>query len=275
MTVPTYDMLFNPLIIALNNLGGSGSVEEIDNEVIKLLNLSEADTEELMPDGIRNKLTYRVAWARSYLKKVGILENTERSIWTFTEKGKDIKEVDGKEIKKFVSKLRKNKKEEIITEEDIKDELQWKDKLLKIIMEMPPDAFERLCQRILRESGFVQVDVLGKSGDGGIDGHGVIKIGGLLSFHVYFQSKRYKESVTSSNIRDFRGAMEGRADKGLLITTGFFTRDARKEALRDGAKPLDLIDGDDLVLLLKQFDLGVKTEKVENIIIDDKWFEKI
>ena len=139
---------------------------------------------------------------------------------------------------------------------------------------MSPDAFERLAQRILRESGFIQVEVTGKTGDGGIDGKGIMRLSGLLSFHVYFQCKRYKGSVSSSQIRDFRGAMTGRADKGLFITTGTFTKGALTEATRDGAPPLDLIDGEQLVDLLKNLSLGVKTEKVqkEEVTVDQDWF---
>ncbi len=142
---------------------------------------------------------------------------------------------------------------------------------------MSPDAFERLCQRLLRESGFIQVEVTGRSGDGGIDGKGVVKLGGILSFHVIFQCKRYKDSVSSGAIRDFRGAMVGRADKGLFLTTGTFTQDARSEAQRDGAPPLDMIDGDDLIYMLKDLRLGidVKEKMHEEISVNRDWFTKI
>ena len=113
---------------------------------------------------------------------------------------------------------------------------------------MSPDAFERLVQRILRESGFSQVEVTGKTGDGGIDGKGIFKIADLISFNVLFQCKKWQGSVSASHIRDFRGALQGRADKGLFVTTGNFTRDAIKEASRDGATPLDLLDGEALAI---------------------------
>jgi restriction system protein len=129
----------------------------------------------------------------------------------------------------------------------------------------------------LRESGFIQVEVTGQSGDGGVDGHGILQLVGLLSFHVIFQAKRWKGAVGAGQVRDFRGAMVGRADKGLLITTGAFTKDAIKEASRDGAPAIDLIDGDQLVEKLKQLALGVNTKKieVEQIAIDHKWFSSL
>ena len=152
----------------------------------------------------------------------------------------------------------------------------WRDELYRILtQEVSPDGFERLAKRILRESGFTQVEVTGKSGDGGIDGKGIMKIGGLMSFHVVFQCKRYQRSVSASDIRDFRGAMIGRADKGLFITTGTFTRDAVQEAIRDGAPPLDLVDGDQLADKLLELALGVKTEIVEEVVVDQEWFKGI
>ena len=148
---------------------------------------------------------------------------------------------------------------------------------MKVLLEMEASAFERLCQRLLRESGFIQVEVTGRSGDGGIDGKGIMRLGGLLSFHVIFQCKRYRGSVTPNHVRDFRGAMVGRADKGLLITTGNFTKDAVREATRDGAPAIDLIDGDQLVDKLKELSLGIMTQKieVEQVTIDPTWFISI
>lgn len=140
---------------------------------------------------------------------------------------------------------------------------------------MSPDAFERLTKRILREAGFTQIEVTKRSRDGGIDGKGIMKINSFLSFHVVFQCKRYKDTVSSNHVRDFRGAMIGRADKGLLITTGAFTRDAKKEAARDGAPPIDLVDGDQLAEKLKEFELGIKTELIEQVKIDEDWFSQM
>lgn len=146
---------------------------------------------------------------------------------------------------------------------------------MSTLLEMPPDAFERLCQRLLRESGFIQVEVTGRSGDGGIDGHGVMRLAGLLSFPVIFQCKRYRNTISSGVVRDFRGAMVGRADKGLIITTGNFTRDASAEATRDGAPPIDLIDGEQLIDKLKDLRLGVATKQVEIVEVNTEWFSAI
>lgn len=156
-------------------------------------------------------------------------------------------------------------------------ENNWRDELWDTIIKISPAAFERLTQRILRESGFIQVEVTGRSGDGGIDGKGIVRLGGLLGFHVIFQCKKWQGSVSSKEIRDFRGAMVGRADKGLFITTGTFTKDAVREATRDGAPPIDLIDGEQFLDKLKELSLGVNIKKVEveEISINHDWFTSL
>lgn len=160
-------------------------------------------------------------------------------------------------------------------ENGLDEERTWQDELLEVLQAMGPVAFERLCQRLLRESGFIEVEVTRRSGDGGIDGNGIIRVGGLISFNVLFQSKRYKGNIGPDVVRDFRGAMIGRADKGLIVTTGGFTRDARREATRDGAPPIDLIDGQLLGEKLKELGLGVSTKQVEEVIVNKDWFDSI
>ena len=271
-----YDQLFKPTIEALKQLGGSGSINEIEEKVIEILNLNDEEINDIHKDNT-TKLSYRLAWARTYLKKFGLIENSSRGIWALTEKGMKAS-INEDEIKKFVineNKINKQtsiqKNEKIINDEI--SEFEWKEKLLEIVKSIEPQAFERLCQRLLRELGFINVEVTQYSNDGGIDGKGVIRLGGVMSFHVVFQAKRYKDTVSASVVRDFRGAMIGRADKGLIITTGSFTREAKKEAQRDGAPPIDLIDGNDFADKLKDLNLGVKTKLVEEVKIDKEWFE--
>jgi Restriction endonuclease len=276
-----YDDYFNPVLQALRDLGGSGSNQEITDKVCSNLQLSDEDIEKMHGNSNQTEVDYRIAWAKTYLKKYGILENSQRGIWSFVNDKKNIETVDKEEVKAFVKKLDKKDKSSKNIELDDNDidapeEVQnWKDKLLDLILNMSPDAFERLTKRLLRESGFSQVEVTGKSGDGGIDGKGIYKIGGLIGFNVMFQCKRWKNQVPSSEIRDFRGALQGRADKGLFVTTSTFSRDAIKEATRDGATPIDLLDGQQLVDKLKELKLGLKIEIVENVIIDDSWYKNI
>jgi restriction system protein len=215
-----------------------------------------------------------MAWARNYLKRYGVLNNSKRGVWAITPGGLKRGQVDKEEVKRFVQGLERKQKEQ---DSESVEAPSWEDELLEIVKSIPAEAFERLCQRLLRESGFVQVEVTGRSGDGGIDGRGVVRIGGLLSFHVLFQSKRYRGSISPSVVRDFRGALVGRADKGLLITTGTFSKDARLEAQRDGATPIDLIDGEELVEKLKALGIGVEVQEkvVEEVSIVKEYFETL
>ena len=276
--IPTFDQMMNPLIHAVKQLGGSGTIEEIDDKVAEQMNLSDEQLEVLHnPErGGQTEISYRLGWTRTYLRKYGVLENSSRGVWALTPKGRQLEKVNPSEVKRFVREEDKKARAKItdgeISEDDV--ELSWREELLSTLQKMDPSAFERLVQRLLRESGFIQVEVTGKSGDGGVDGKGIMRLGGLLSFHVIFQCKRYSGSVGSNHVRDFRGAMVGRADKGLLITTGNFTRDAEREATRDGAPAIDLIDGDLLIDKLKELSLGVETKTVqrEQVEIDQDWF---
>lgn len=281
-----YDDLFNPTLKALKNLGDSGSVTEIEEGVIKVLNLSEDAINEIHREST-TKLTYRLAWARNYLKRFGLLDNSSRGVWALTEEGQKTSEVSKEKVKRFVAKkdkeerLEKASKSTNLEQPKIDDkpeeieEFTWQDKLLETIRAIEPAQFERLCQRLLRELGFINVEVTGKSNDGGIDGKGIIKIGEVLSFHVVFQSKRYQGTISPSVIRDFRGAMDGRAEKGLIMTTGSFSREAKKEAQRDGAKQIDLIDGNEFAEKLKDLRLGVNVELVEDVKIKPDWFKNL
>jgi restriction system protein len=275
-----YDDLMNPVLQALKSLGGSGTIEEINTKVAEIAKIPSEQLEVLHnPEkGGITEIEYRLMWTRTYLKIYRVIENSVRGVWSLTEKGSQIQKVDEKDVVRVVrEQMKKNKKVVGESVDEPNKEVEWQEELLDVILKMSPSAFERLIQRLLRESGFVQVEVTGQSGDGGIDGHGIMRLGGLLSFHVIFQAKRWKGPVGSSQVRDFRGAMVGRADKGLLITTGAFTKDALKEATRDGAPAIDLVDGDQLVEKLKQLSLGVSTKKieVEQVSIDPKWFSSL
>lgn len=278
----------NPLLRALKALGGSGSIEEIYDKVVELEQLPEdVITQPHDPEkSNQTQVGYNLAWARTYLKKYGLLENSTRGIWSLAATAKQVEKVTPQEVVKAVRALDKKEAEAKDAKpqegkptdetEEISEEQQWKQKLHTMLTQtLTPAAFERLVQRVLRESGFIRVEVTGRTGDGGIDGRGIARIHGLMSFHVLFQCKRYKGSVGPGEIRDFRGAMVGRADKGMFITTGTFTPAAVKEATRDGAPPIDLLDGNEFADKLKELKLGVRTESVEVVTIEDQWFENV
>lgn len=284
--VPKYNELIYPVVKALKALGGSGSNEEILDKVAELEKYPPEVQEVLHTDGKETALGYRIAWAKTYLKFVGAVDNSQRGVWTLTEKGAALTEESCNTIPAEVQKLHQASRKKNKTEKPTKKaagEVEsneppadggWRDQLLSALLQMKPDAFERLAQRILREAGFTKVHVTGKSGDGGIDGMGVLRVN-LVSFSVLFQCKRYQGSVGAPVVRDFRGAMQGRCDKGLIITTGTFSSDARKEATRDGAPAIDLIDGEALCDLLKSLKLGVSIQMVEQVTVEPAWFTGI
>ncbi|WP_299848920.1 restriction endonuclease [uncultured Roseovarius sp.] len=286
-------------IMALKELGGSASIAELDEKVVEIEEVSEHEQSfEMVNNPGTPRLNYYLAWARTYLKRGGALENSSRGVWALTLIGSSIESysqtqkiyeqvVEEEKERARLKRLAKSNKSEPnagvqaidvsgdTTADSVNEaEVDWEDKLLSVLRKMDPSAFERLAQRLLRESGFTKVEVRGKSGDGGIDGVGVLRVN-LVSFQVYFQCKRYTGGVSAGEIRDFRGAMQGRADKGLFITTGHYTAQANEEATRDGATAIDLIDGRRLCELLKVNGLGVSTEMVESVKIDPDWFSTV
>jgi restriction system protein len=287
--LPSYDQYFAPMVAVLKAHGGSATIEELEEGVAAEMNLSDEVRSVLHGDGPRTQFDYELAWVRTYLKRVGAAENSERGVWRLTPLGLSMSETELAMIPQRVRNEDREKRRgkstiekgpladlEPVGTNDGDDETgtQWREILLDCLLKIEPSAFERLCQRILRESGFVKVEVTGKSGDGGIDGIGVLRLN-LLSFQVFFQCKRWKGSVGASTIRDFRGAMVGRADKGLVMTTATFTADARREATRDGAPAIDLVDGDTLCDLLKSLRIGVSVQQIEHVVIDQKAFMEV
>lgn len=287
MPVPKYYELLNPTLQAIKRLGGSASISELEEEITRSLSLNEEEIAERHNERMTT-LEYRLAWARSYLKAYGLLSNSERGVWVATARGNEIATVDPQEVLRFARKQSRTRRQkqnqhapkatpeaELAEVGEAISEQTWRDELLAMLLDLSPTAFERLCQRLLRESGFVEVNVTGRSGDGGIDGVGIVRLGGLLGFPILFQCKRYQGSVPAGVIRDFRGAMIGRADRGIVLTTGTFTRDAKAEATRDGAPPIDLVDGEQLLDKLKELRLGVTVEMVEQVAVLPEWFQKI
>ena len=266
--------LLNPVLEAMHELGGSANVGEIENRVIPILGLTEEEINDIHR-GSTTKLTYRLAWARNYLKHFGLLENSSRGVWALTPQGTQARSVDpAKVVRTVVGQFRRNRENTVEAETENGVVTTWQEELLKVLQGMPPDRFEILAQRLLRELGFSEVEVMGRVGDGGIDGKGILTIGGVLGFHVVFQCKRFSGVVGAAYIRDFRGAKIGRADKGLFITTGVFTADAKREALREGAPPIDLLDGMQLAEKLKELGLGIEVRTVERVKVLREWFDE-
>ena len=273
--MPSQIDLMWPTLQALEGLGRSASIRELNDQVLEIMNLSDEILDVLHKDGPKTEFTYRCGWARTRLSKLGAVVNSSRGVWTITEIGRQYESED--ELRLLEQKRQKERRigqpESSINEVNSEDsaaeseEDSLDESLIRILLEMKPDAFERLCQRLLRELEFDRVEVTGRSNDHGIDGKAVLRLN-LMSFHVYYQCKRHSSAVGPGYIRDFRGAIVSRADKGLFITTSFFTSEARREAI-EVLPAIDLIDGTELCKLLRENRLGV------GLKVDPDFFDKI
>lgn len=286
LKVPNFDALINPIFVALKELGGSGTNSEILERITSNLNIPD-EVADYPHNGSSSltELAYRAAWARTYLKKYGVIENSARAVWSILPNFAQVKDLDAKLVVSTVreqttvasspQKIKKQTQDEPENENLEKpDEVKvWREKLSDILQTMDPYGFERLAQRILRECGFSNVEVTKKSGDGGIDGTGKLKINGIFSFNVAFQCKRYKGIIGSPVIRDFRGSLTTNIEKGVLITTGTFSKEARAEASSPGKQQIDLIDGEELINKIAEYNIGVK--EVKTYEIDEEFFKKI
>ncbi|HEX6288476.1 MAG TPA: restriction endonuclease [Herpetosiphonaceae bacterium] len=287
---PQFVRYFAPVIEALKELGGSGRPSEVRDVIAQHLKISEQERASVNKSGA-SRFENRVHWARFYLAKAGYLDSSTRGVWSLTEKGQSVTKMTHEDALAIFSELhsqfaadRNNSANDTPSttmaeaDENIAPsptltsaDSSYRTRLLELLQALPPAGFERLCQRLLREAGFEQVVVTGRSGDGGLDGQGVLQLNPFVSFKVLFQCKRYTGAVTASQVRDFRGAMMGRADKGIILTTGTFTADAQKEALRDGVPPIELVNGEKLLDMFENLELGLKPRKTFDI--DQAFFE--
>jgi len=279
---PQFLRFWIPIVETLKELGGSGQPKEVTDTVLERLHISEREQAQTLKNG-SSRVRNQVAWARFYLAKAGLLDASQRGVWALTEKGRTV-HLSQKAVFQLFKDVHTNfptkdgKPKAVLDETEISPpadpsgDSAGQRTLLDVLKSLPPGGFERVSQRLLRESGFERVIVTGRSGDGGIDGHGILQVNPFVSFTVLFQCKRYAGAVSASQVRDFRGAMMGRADKGIIITTGTFTTEATKGARRDGAPPIELVDGETLVQMFERLELGVKPKTVYEV--DETFFEE-
>lgn len=285
--IPRYQNLIDTTFEVIKLLGGSSTVQEITNKTIEVLKLPDDVVDIPHTDsGNQSELEYQLAWARTYLKNAKIIENSERAVWSLTPEFSNANTIDVKVIIKKTVEKRKNKVQNSISAESVQDDIlddngdevpeevrPWRKRVREVLVNMDPYGFERLSQRLLRECGFSQVVVTKKSGDGGIDGTGKLRINGIFSFNVAFQCKRYKGVVGPAEIRDFRGSLTTDIEKGVFITTGTFSKAAREEASNPGKQQIDLIDGEDFINKLAEYEIGLK--EIKDYEIDEEFFKSI
>lgn len=294
--IPDFARWINPLLKALVELGGSARPPEAVDLVAKNESVPDDVLNELLPSGLQRRFANQVHWARFYLAHQGYIDRSRQGVWTLTDLGQSVGQLSQETLVRLVETVQREARTSRVKPENSKnlvtesvsapkevflaeqtlapetEEVDYRTRLLQTLQNLSPGGFERLSQRLLREAGFQQVTVTGKSGDGGIDGHGILAVNAFVTFRVLFQCKRYVGSVGSGHVRDFRGAMMGRADKGLILTTGTFTMDAQREAIRDGAPPIELVNGEKLLDLFAQFELGLKP--VTSFELVDAFFDE-
>ena len=296
MAQSEFSAWINPLLAALKELGGSARPREVVDLVAKRCNVSDNVLDQTLAGGT-SRFANQVHWARYYLAEAGYIDRSRRGVWRLTDDGRDKAPLSDAQIDSLVTDVQAAYRlgtlaqtsptaqkpaqpraailapsptaDEVAPDDDVSSHSE---RLLLLLKDLPPDGFERLCQRLLREAGFERVEVTGRSGDEGIDGHGVLALNAFVSFRVLFQCKRYKYSVGPAHIRDFRGAMQGRADKGIVMTTGTFTVDARREAVRDGVPPIELVDGEKLIELFEDLELGLIPRRTFDL--DERFFDE-
>ena len=291
---PQFVRYFAPLLKALHDLGGSGRPSEVESIIVFDLGIPVQEQNEVTKAG-QSRFSNQVAWARFYLSKAGMLASSARGVWSLTPKGKATTLTYADALLLFKDVQQRVKKQNVdaddvensakqdmpqhdttleLTPDEAREQgtVHYREGLLILLRQLPPAGFESLCRFLLLEAGFQKVDITGRSGDGGIDGHGVLEINPFVSFRVLFQCKRYAGSVGAPQVRDFRGAMSGRTDKGIILTTGTFTSDAKNEAIRDGAPPIELVDGSKLVEMFARLKIGLRP--IETYEVDEAFFEQ-
>lgn len=272
MKGPEFLKYINPVLTTLQSNGGAGNASNVIEQIIESQGISDEELEEATSNG-QSRVRNQIQWARFYLFKAGLIDNAQRGIWRLTNEGLEKNLTDDdvyalfKSVQESVKKAPANEtiKPEVEFEETTTEDEEHTVGLLNLIQNLPAAGFEKLCKRLLTEIGINDIIITGGSGDQGIDGKGIVKLNDVVSLNILFQCKRYKETVSPHHVRDFRGAMQGRGEKGLLITTGRFTKEAKSEANRDGVTPIELIDGERLVELFEKYHLGLKPVTVFEI----------
>jgi restriction system protein len=264
---PEFLKFVRPVLTTLQANGGAGNSTNVIEQIIERLGITEEELEQATSNG-QSRIRNQIQWARFYLFKTGLIDNSERGIWRLTNEGLE-KNLTGDDVYELFKDVQESVKKTPVStaipkpisttfEDTATEDEEHSLGLINLIQTLPPTGFEKLCKRLLIEIGINDITVTGGSNDQGIDGKGLVKLNDVVSLNIVFQCKRYKETVSPHHVRDFRGAMQGRGEKGLIITTGRFTKEAKNEANRDGVTPIELIDGDRLVELFEKHRLGLK-----------------
>lgn len=274
-----------PLLLdALRKLGGSAEARETYDLIADAVKLPIEERERRNKSG-NVRFQNQVQWARQYLVWAGLIDGSRRGIWTLTPEGAKthLTEEQSRQIVQRWVKIQYEAREPKLKQTEIIPTVQGEievrtpeeaeeHELLEVLQSLSADGFERLCKRLLHEYGLERVVVTGKSHDGGLDGTGILRLNPFVTMKVLFQCKKIRSSVSRAQVGDFRNAVLGRAEKGIFITTGWFSPDAEKEANRDGVIPIEMVDGERLVELFEAKQLGLRRKEVFEV--DHSFFDQ-
>ncbi|MDR0479724.1 MAG: restriction endonuclease [Burkholderiaceae bacterium] len=287
---PAFVQWFGPLLDALRELGGSATPKEAVDAVARICQVPQAQRDEVFNSG-QGRFAHQVHWARLYLVWAGFIENAQHGVWALTAEGlkahldinsalelfaqlyaREFRQYAAADNKKTTDTPPKTMPPQPDDAEKSDEDKEFERFIVKL-RSLSAKGFERLCLRLLREAGFDRLEVTGRSNDGGIDGVGVLQVNELVGFNVVFQCKKWATTaVPPKEIRDLRGAMAGRADKAIFLTTSYFSQSAKDEAIRPGADPVELVDGEKLYEMFKKYGLGLRPRTVYDI--DNAFFEQ-
>lgn len=280
---PAFVQWLGPLLDALRERGGSATAKEAVDAVARLCRVPPSQREETTSSGME-RFANQVYWARQYLVWAGLIESGVRGVWALTAQGlsthldlEQALELFAREHRRHAAAKRTTTGVPALADVAGADDAEQSDeddefeRFIAVLRSLSPGGFERLCLRLLRVAGFDRLEVTGRSNDGGIDGVGVLQVNDLVSFNVVFQCKKWTSSVPPKEIRDLRGAMAGRSDKAIFLTTSHFTQNAKDEAVRPGTDPVELVDGEKLYEMFKKYELGLKPRTVFDV--EEAFFE--
>jgi restriction system protein len=262
-----------PLLRVLASLGGQARPQEVYPAITKVFpELTEADLSEPLSSG-GNKWTNRIQWIRQKLIAKGEVEKAGYGVWAITEKGTARLELEksSEPRRSTRSKRRKEKHRNVISAADEVGDLEsiseeysnnFKQKVLSKLQDLSPVQFEQFSAVLLKAYGFQKIAVTGKSGDGGIDGHGQLRVG-LAVVKAAFQCKRWQNSISAKEVQAFRGAIQGQFEQGYFFTTSTFTKPAQQESIKMGAAPIILFEGEQIVEIMIEKGVGIKRRPVE------------
>ena len=279
---------FGPVLEALRALGGSARPREISGWIGERYNIPDEILNIRYEKSGQLKFPNQIAWAKQYLVWEELIDASKYGVWALTAKGWETKlnEKQAHEIfikwVKIFQDLRENKEtvdeetEKVVkvqeTTEPEEGQVVIKPTLMEVIQSISASGFEHLCGRLLKEYNFENIEITQRSHDGGIDGYATLKLNPFVSMSVFFQCKRYQGTVPTEKVQAFIGVMETNkrsVEKGLIITTGSFAKSAIE--IEKANVKLELIDGEKLVEMFENVELGVKPKTIYEP--DMKFFE--